>query len=213
MTQQLIEVPAGLNGVVAADTAIGAVDGDRGFFHYGEHDATTLARTRSFEDVWFLLRNGRLPTPAEAAEFRAEVAGLRPVPPALMPVIQVVAGQEAPMLAKLRAVLSVSAGLLGLAPVIDVDDAERREQTLRLAALVPSIVAALHRMSRGEEPVEVDPSLGHAASYVHQVTGVVPTPVAAPTTTCKLADSETGQPGNQRVPGPLVAKSPTCRIA
>ena len=57
----LIDVPAGLNGVVAADTAIGAVDGDRGFFHYGAHDATSLARTRSFEDVWFLVRNGRLP--------------------------------------------------------------------------------------------------------------------------------------------------------
>ena len=179
MTQQLIEVPAGLNGVVAADTAIGAVDGDRGFFHYGEHDATTLARTRSFEDVWFLVRNGRLPTPDEAAEFRAEVAALRDVPTALMPLIEVVSGHDAPMLAKLRAVLSVSAGLLGLEPVIDVDDAERREQTLRLAALVPSILAALHRVGHGDEPVGVDPSLGHAASYLHQVTGVVPTPVAA----------------------------------
>ena len=71
MTQQLIDVPAGLNGVVAADTAIGAVDGDRGFFHYGGHDATVLARTRSFEDVWFLLRSGRLATDVESSAFRS----------------------------------------------------------------------------------------------------------------------------------------------
>jgi citrate synthase len=179
MTQQLIDVPAGLNGVVAADTAIGAVDGDRGFFHYGGHDATMLARTRSFEDVWFLLRSGRLATDVEISAFRSEIARLRTLPTALLPVIEVAAAQEATMLAKLRAVLSLSADALGLDPVIDVADAARRQQTLRLAALVPSILAALYRIGRGERPVDADPSLGHAASYLHQVTGTVPTPVCA----------------------------------
>ena len=179
MTQQLIDVPAGLNGVVAADTAIGAVDGDRGFFHYGGYDATVLARTRSFEDVWFLLRSGRLATDVESSAFRTEVAGLRTLPTALVPVIEVAAAQEATMLAKLRAVLSLSADALGLDPVIDVADAARRQQTLRLAALVPSILAALYRIGRGEQPIDADPSLGHAASYLHQVTGIVPTPVCA----------------------------------
>jgi len=179
MTQQLIDVPAGLNGVVAADTAIGAVDGDRGFFHYGGYDATVLARTRSFEDVWFLLRSGRLATDVESSAFRTEVAGLRTLPTALVPVIEVAAAQEATMLAKLRAVLSLSADALGLDPVIDVADAARRQQTLRLAALVPSILAALYRIGRGEQPIDADPSLGHAASYLHQVTGIMPTPVCA----------------------------------
>nr|WP_287394223.1 citrate/2-methylcitrate synthase [Candidatus Microthrix sp.] len=32
---------------------------------------------------------------------------------------------------------------------------------------------------RGEPPVEPDPSLGHAASYLYETTGVVPTPVDA----------------------------------
>ena len=176
---QLIDVPAGLNGVVAADTTIGAVDGDRGFFHYGPHDATTVARTRSFEDVWFLVRNGRLPDPAEAAEFRREVAELRAIPAALEPVIAAVARMDASMLSKLRSVLSVAAGPLGLRPVIDVDDHTRREQTLRLAVLVPPLLAALHQVGSGFSAIEPDPSLGHAASYLHQVTGVVPTPVAA----------------------------------
>ncbi len=174
-----IDVPPGLNGVVAADTAIGAVDGDRGFFHYGPHDATALARSRSFEEVWYLVRNGRLPDPAEAAAFRHEVASLRRVPDELWPVIRVAAATDAPMLAKLRSVLSVGAGPLGLASVIDVDDGGRRAQTLRLAAVVPSILAALHRLGDGRDAVEPDASLGHAASYLLQVTGEVPTPVAA----------------------------------
>jgi citrate synthase len=52
MTTTQIDVPAGLNGVVAAETEIGAVHGDEGFFHYRGHDAAGLARTRSFEEVW-----------------------------------------------------------------------------------------------------------------------------------------------------------------
>lgn len=176
---QLIEVPPGLNGVVAADTAIGAVDGDRGFYHYGEHDATVLARTRTFEDVWYLIRNGSLPSPAASSAFRNDVAARRVIPTPLFPVIEAVAKSDASMLAKLRSVLSVAGGTLGLTPVIDVDDAARREQTLSLAAIVPPILAALHRLGEGDEPVGADLSLGHAASFIHQVTGVVPTPVAA----------------------------------
>ncbi|MFK8023956.1 MAG: citrate/2-methylcitrate synthase [Ilumatobacter sp.] len=176
MTSTLIDVPSGLNGVVAADTKIGAVDGDEGFFHYGEHDATELARRCSFEEVWFLLRNERLPDAGELASFRAEVAQHRRVPEPLMPLVDSVAQTSVAPLAKLRTVLSASASALDLTPVIDVDDAERRAQTLRLAASVPAILARLHRRSHGLEPVVPDPTLGHAAAYLYETTGVRPTP-------------------------------------
>jgi citrate synthase len=57
----LIEVPPGLKGVAAAETAIGNVRGEEGFYHYLQYDATELARTRTFEEVWYLLRSGALP--------------------------------------------------------------------------------------------------------------------------------------------------------
>ena len=179
MTDQLIEVPPGLHGVVAADTAIGAVHGDEGYFHYGAYDATELARSRSFEEVWFLVREGRLPSADELADFRRSVAQLRRVPRALMPLIEVVAALDAPPLAKLRTVLSASSEPLGLDPVIDLDDTARRDQSLRVAAMVPSVLAALHRRGRGEPLVEADPTLGHAAAYLYETTGVKPTPVDA----------------------------------
>ena len=174
-----IDVPAGLNGVVAADTAIGAVNGDEGYFHYGGHDATGLARTRSFEEVWFLVREGRLPSAAELAGFRARVAELRRVPPELMPLLAAVAGTSGSPLSKLRTVLSAAGGPLGLTPVIDLDDAARRDQSLRLAAMVPSVLATLHRVGLGLEPVTPDPTLDHAAAYLHEVTERRPTPVDA----------------------------------
>ena len=179
MTTDLINVPPGLNGVIAADTAIGAVDGDAGFFHYGEYDATELARTRSFEEVWFLVREGHLPDADELADFRTRVAEMRRVPDALRPIVEVVAASAAAPLAKLRSVLSVAAAALGFDPLIDIDDATRRRQTLQLAAMVPSLLAALHRVGRGRDIVEPDPTLSHAAAYLYETTGIVPTPVDA----------------------------------
>ena len=54
----LIEVPPGLNGVAVTDTAIGDVDGEAGYYHYRGHDATALARSCSFEEVWHLVAVG-----------------------------------------------------------------------------------------------------------------------------------------------------------
>ncbi len=86
-----------------------------------------------------------------------------------------VAHTAAPPLAQLRSVLSVAAPILGLDPVIDIGHDVRREQALRVAAMTPSILAALHRVRDGHDPVEPDPTLGHAASYLYETTGVRPT--------------------------------------
>ena len=176
MTTTQIDVPPGLNGVVAADTRLGAVHGDEGFFHYAGHDAAGLARTHSFEEVWHLFHRGRLPDADELADFRAEVASLRRIPAEALPVIDAVAPSGAGALSQLRSVLGV---IDGFEPVIDIDDTTRSRQALRLAAIVPPILAALHRRRHGLELVDPDPSFGHAAAYLHAVTGVVPTPVEA----------------------------------
>ena len=79
MTDTLIEAAPGLANIVAADTAIGDVRGDEGFYHYGPYSAVDLAATRTFEEVWFLFVRGRLPTRDEAAEFAAHTATLRAI--------------------------------------------------------------------------------------------------------------------------------------
>jgi citrate synthase len=178
MTTSALDVPAGLNGVAVAATALGDVRGEEGFFHYRQYDATGLARTRSFEDVWFLFTAGRLPDPAELAAFRAEVARLRRVPPALRPVIDAVAATPASPLARLRTVLSASTGALGLRPLIDLDQETRARQAHSIAAVTPAVLAALHRAGSGLDPIEPDPSLGHVAAYLYESTGERPGPEA-----------------------------------
>jgi len=172
----LIDVPAGLNGVAVAETTIGTVLGDEGFYHYRQYDATELARTVTFEDVWYLLEQGRLPTSSERENFRATLAAERVVPAGLTDLVDVVARTGGAPLAQLRTVLSAASGVLGLRPLLDLEPDERRVQARRLAAIVPSVLAGLHRRSRGLDLVEPDPGSTHAGAYLREVTGREPDP-------------------------------------
>jgi citrate synthase len=178
MTTPVLDVPAGLNGVAVAATTLGDVRGDEGFFHYRQYDATTLARTRGFEDVWYLFVEGRLPTEAESAAFRESVARRRIVPEGLRPLIAAVATAPAMPLTRLKTVMSATAPALGLRPLVDLDPASRRDQALAVSALTPSVLAALHRSAAGLPPVEPDPALGHVAAYLYEATGERPDPAA-----------------------------------
>ncbi|HQV21359.1 MAG TPA: citrate/2-methylcitrate synthase, partial [Gordonia sp. (in: high G+C Gram-positive bacteria)] len=73
--------PPGLSGVVVADTEIGDVRGEEGFYHYRQYPAIELARRSSFEQVWHLFAHGHLPDDRELAAFTRTVAQLRPIPP------------------------------------------------------------------------------------------------------------------------------------
>ncbi len=174
--EELIDVPAGLHNVAVTDTMIGDVRGDEGFYHYRQHDATDLARAATFEEVWHLFETGSLPSDAERQRFRAAVAALRTVPTELHGLVDVVANIDDAPLSKLRTVLSASAAPTGVRAMLDVPPAQRVTDARRLAAMVPAILARLHRRAAGADVVAPDPTLGHAAAYLHEVTGILPKP-------------------------------------
>ena len=72
-----IDVPPGLRNVIVTETELGDVRGGEGFYHYRQYSAIDLARSKTVEDVWFLLFEGRLPTASERDDFLAELAPLR----------------------------------------------------------------------------------------------------------------------------------------
>jgi citrate synthase len=164
MSNATVEVPAGLKGVVVADTAIGDVRGDEGFYHYRQYDATELARTRRFTDVWALVVDGALP-PAGDAGFATEVAELRPLPPGVLEGLAAVAPRLGPLDA-LKTGLALVAEADGFAPALDTDPVALRRQGLRLAAVTPVILAAHHRLQRGEAVIAPDPRRTAAEDYL-----------------------------------------------
>ncbi|MEV6559834.1 citrate synthase [Nocardia sp. NPDC051756] len=176
---ELIDVPAGLRNVVAAETRLSDVRGQEGFYHYRQYSAIELATACTFEEVWFLLFEGHLPDRAELSAFTAEVARARMLPSELPPVLPAMASGDPfrPMVG-LRTALSMLAGVRDLRPVWDEDPAARKADALLICAVTPTILAALHRLDRGLEPVVPRADLSTAANWLYMLTGESPRPQA-----------------------------------
>jgi citrate synthase len=166
--------PPGLKGVVVAETALGDVRGDEGFYHYRQYAAPELAASRTFEDVWHLLIDGTLPDAAERGAFAAEVAPLRVLPPVVLEALPRIADAVPSPVAGLRTGISLLAGAEGLPASLDVDGDHLRAQALRLSAAVPTLIAALHRLRNGLDPVPPRDDLAYAANYLYMIDGAEP---------------------------------------
>ena len=182
----LITVPRGLKGVVVSDTAIGDVRGKEGFYHYRQYSAIELAETRTLEDVWALIFDGALPASASASRaFRATVGRERVLAPrvaaALPGLVRAATPRGAPFepLAVLRAALSLWGAQRGLRPLLDIDHETLRVDALALCAAVPVLLAAILRIHDGLDPIQPSPKLGHAADWLHLLTGQQASPAAA----------------------------------
>ena len=174
-----IEVPRGLKGVIAADTALGDVRGREGFYHYRQYSAVELAEHKSLDEVWHLFVEGELPTPAQLEAFRRRVAAVRatPLPPAVLGALPAIAaaGAAGP-LDGLRTAVSLLAAAEGFAPVLDLDRATIVEQGLRVVSAMPAIAAGLYRAGRGLDVVASDPDLDWATDYLRMISGATPKP-------------------------------------
>ena len=71
---------AGLEGIIAAESSICYIDGQAGVLSYQGFNIHTLAENATFEEVIFLLWNGRLPKQAELDELKAALVKYRPIP-------------------------------------------------------------------------------------------------------------------------------------
>jgi hypothetical protein len=66
---------AGLRGVVAAQSAIGDVNGEQGILIYQGYNIHDLAEHSTFEEVVFLLWNGALPKKDELEDLKSAISG------------------------------------------------------------------------------------------------------------------------------------------
>jgi citrate synthase len=172
------DVPRGLEGVVAAETSVGSVRGLEGFYHYRQYSAVELARSRSFEDVWQLLFDGVLPGLEERRAFAAAVRDRAPLSAELLEALRgmVAASPAARPLDQLRTAVSLLGAAEGFAPTTDLDPAAVRRDAMRLSAAMPTMVAALWRLGRGEEPIAPRADLGVAANVLLQIRGTEASP-------------------------------------
>ncbi|HEX3623109.1 MAG TPA: citrate synthase [Acidimicrobiales bacterium] len=176
-----IEARRGLEGVVVAETEVGDVRGQEGFYHYRQYNAVELAEKRSLEDVWHLLYEGHLPTPEEREAFAEEIRSLRDIPPEVKDLLPAIAtaGKHVVPLDALRSAYSLLAYALDFKSWLDIDKAELRANAMRTSAVMPTLIMALYRLNQGQDPIDPNPDLPYAANYLYMLTGEVPDPGSA----------------------------------
>src|SRR3954452_17196868 len=158
--------PEGLEGVVAASTALSHVFGEEGRLVYRGYDIHELAGHASFEEVAHLLWIGHLPSRQELSQFQAKLEANRDLPPRVIDVLRQLPGETAPMDA-LRTGLSA----LGAVDPSHFKGLPDLDEAIAVAARFPGILAAFFRLRDGKEPVKPAPAHNTAQSYLYQLFG------------------------------------------
>ncbi|MBI1788623.1 MAG: citrate synthase [Acidobacteria bacterium] len=161
---------AGLEGVVAGESEICYIDGYAGVLSYRGYNIHTLAEHATFEEVIYLLWNGRLPKPAELDLLKTELAAQRGLPQPVADFLGSVP-QAAPM-----DVLRTAVSMLSLHDPLARDSSPEanRLKARKLMAQTATIVSTFDRLRNGRPVLEGDPGLGFAANFLYTLTGKPP---------------------------------------
>ena len=173
-----VEFKAGLKDVVAVNSSICTVDGDRGLLTYRGYDIRDLATKASYEEIVSLLWHGDLPTTAQLRTITHELAQARTLPEPVLASMRTYPRRAHPLEA-LRTAVSV----LGMhdpdAAVTDSGSTLRK--ATRLTAQIPVLVATWHRLREGLAPVTPLVEAGTAENFLYCLSGTRPSSIAART--------------------------------
>jgi len=167
----MVSTGAGLEGVVATSSSICYIDGDKGILSYCGFNINELASHASFEEVIFLLWNGRLPTQSELTALKTELVAERDLPPEVTAFLKGVPKNAVPM-----DVLRTAISLLSLYDPLAADMSTEANVTkaVKLMARVSTLVTSFDQLRNGKPVVPGDPALGYAANFIYTLSGKKP---------------------------------------
>jgi citrate synthase len=148
---------SGLDGVVAAATALSHVDGERGELVIAGYRIDDLAEHATFEETTWLLWHGELPAPRELDDFRRALGAERAIPEPTLALLRECAHRRVDAMDALR----MAAGTFSL-----VTDDE-----VGIVARMPTAAAAYSRLRHGQDPIRPRTDLGHAANFLYMLSG------------------------------------------
>ena len=153
----------GLEGIVAAQTAISMVDGANGRLVYRGYVIADLAEEMSFEEVAYLMWHGELPNRLQLEGLTNELAASRSLTQAATIALDALPKDTDPM-DVLRSVVSVQGVEHKLEkPTVPL--------AIHATGSFPTILATFHRRQMGLGPVKPRADLGHAANYLYMLNG------------------------------------------
>ncbi len=169
------EIEKGLEGVVIAKSSITFIDGQQGILRYRGIDINELAAKSNFEEVTYLLWNGKLPNQAQFLAFKKELATHRPLPVEVLKLLRGIPKGAIPMEVARTAVSYMATFPRKKGETFDQFN---RRESLQLTSTLPTIVASYERIRKGKTPIRPDPRLGHAANFLYGLSGKKPDEVS-----------------------------------
>lgn len=166
----------GLEGVIAAESALTYIDGQRGILAYVGIPIEELAEHATFEETVFLLLHQRLPTRSELQKLTEELADQRPLPAPVAAILKTLPRQTSPM-ALLRTAISVLGHFDPRAD--DTSPQALRAKAITLIAQMATLTAAIGRLRQNQEIIPPHPTLSHSANFLYMLTGKEPADFAA----------------------------------
>src|SRR5437764_13762549 len=109
----------GLEGVVAATTALSKVEGTAGRLIYRGYNIHDLARTTTFEEIAYLLWFGRLPNKTELVDLKVRLLAERSLPKTVLQMLRDLPTTPEPMDALRTAVSAWGAAMIKGQPTIE----------------------------------------------------------------------------------------------
>ena len=154
----------GLEGVIAAETGLGYVDGERGRLLYRGYRIGDLVERGTYPAIANLLWTGEW-QPDHHMSTGA-------IPDGVMAALRALPATAKPMDALRTAVSAWGA-------TQELTYPPTPEQARALTAFSPSALAAFSRLRAGQEPLAPDPSLDLVPGFLYQLTGTKPDPGTA----------------------------------
>ena len=146
----------GLEGIVAADTKLSSVNGEKGILRYCGYNIDDLAFDTTFEETICLLYDTELPNKDRLDEMTKRIGEARVLPKEVIKVITELSGKTSPM-STLRTVVSSLGHFEKNVPLNKLPP-----KALRLVGQISTAVAIIHRLREGLPLIEADPKRGHA---------------------------------------------------
>ena len=166
----------GLEGVIADETTICRIDGQRGKLFYRGYSIEDLALHSDFEEVTHLLLYERLPGAAELAEWRKRMRASRDIPIEVQIMIRTFPAKTHPMML-LQSIVSYLSVYIN--HTIKHSPACNCRETLHQIVQMASVIATWQRVREGRQYVQPRTDLSHGGNFLHMLRGAEPAPYEA----------------------------------
>ncbi len=163
------EIHRGLQGVYFDRSDITFIDGKKGTLLYRGYSIDDLAEQSTFEEVCYLLIEGKLPNQNELDEYKTLLAKKRSIPNELVELIKEMKNSH-PM-----DVLQTSISYLGSTENDNITTIDNiKKLSTDIIAKTPTVVACHKRFRENQDYVPPEKSLTHAENFLYMMTGSKP---------------------------------------